>query len=87
MSNSQESWPRPAVAWYMVGVLMIAYILSFIDRVVLGLLVGPIRADLGISDTQMSLLYGFVFAAFNNTLLPIRLPDRRTGPYVYIWCD
>ncbi len=48
----------------MVIVLMLAYILSFIDRVVLGLLVGPIRADLGISETQMSLLYGFVFAVF-----------------------
>lgn len=57
-------WPRPAVAWYMVIVMMLAYILSFIDRVVLGLLVGPIRADLGISETQMSLLYGFVFAVF-----------------------
>lgn len=56
----------------MVGVLMIAYILSFIDRVVLGLLVGPIRADLGISDTQMSLLYGFVFAAFYTVIgIPI----------------
>jgi len=60
----QAPWPRPAVAWYMVIVLMLAYILSFIDRVVLGLLVGPIRADLGISETQMSLLYGFVFAVF-----------------------
>lgn len=57
-------WPRPAIAWYMVIVLMLAYILSFIDRVILGLLVGPIRADLGISETQMSLLYGAVFAIF-----------------------
>jgi len=64
MTGTDSSWPRPAAAWYMVGVMMIAYILSFIDRVILGLLVGPIRADLGISDTQMSLLYGFVFAVF-----------------------
>jgi MFS family permease len=48
----------------MVLVLMLAYILSFIDRVVLGLLVAPIRADLGISEVQMSLLYGAVFAVF-----------------------
>lgn len=60
--------PRPAIAWYTVIVLMLAYILSFIDRVVLGLLVGPIRADLGISETQMSLLYGFVFAVFYTGL-------------------
>ncbi len=67
-SPHDEAWPAPRVAWYMVIVLMIAYILSFIDRVILGLLVGPIRADLGISETQMSLLYGFVFAVFYTGL-------------------
>lgn len=66
MSTHEEdqNWPSAGVAWYMVIVLMLAYILSFIDRVVLGLLVGPIRADLGISEVQMSLLYGAVFAVF-----------------------
>ncbi len=68
MTGSNGNWPRPAAAWYMVAVLMIGYILSFIDRVVLGLLVGPIRADLGVSDTQMSLLYGFVFAFFYTVI-------------------
>ena len=63
-SADEGNWPKASTAWYMVVVLMLAYILSFIDRVVLGLLVGPIRADLGISETQMSLLYGFVFAIF-----------------------
>ncbi len=62
--QAEAPWPPSGAAWYMVVVLMLAYILSFIDRVVLGLLVGPIRADLGISETQMSLLYGFVFAVF-----------------------
>jgi MFS family permease len=70
--ETEAGWPRPAVAWYMVIVLMLGYILSFIDRVILGLLVGPIRADLGITDTQMSLLYGFVFAIFYTGIgLPI----------------
>lgn len=64
----EMDWPRPTIAWYLVIVLMLAYILSFIDRVVLGLLVGPIRADLAISETQMSLLYGFVFAVFYTAL-------------------
>lgn len=69
---ASESWPKPGVAWYMLVVLMLGYILSFIDRVILGLLVGPIRADLGITDTQMSLLYGFVFAIFYTGLgIPI----------------
>jgi len=41
--------------WYAVGVLTLIYVFSFIDRQILNLLVKPIRRDLGISDTQMSL--------------------------------
>jgi MFS family permease len=62
------AWPAPRVAWYTVAILMVAYVLSFLDRVILGLLVGPIRADLGISDTRVSLLYGFAFAIFYTGL-------------------
>lgn len=69
-----ESWPRPAIGWYAVGVLTVAYILSFIDRSIIALLVGPIRADLGVSDTQLSLLQGFAFAIFFTTLgIPMAL--------------
>ena len=39
-------------------------VFSFLDRGILGLLVEPIKADLDISDTQMSLLLGLAFAAF-----------------------
>jgi MFS family permease len=65
-------------AWYVVAVLLLAYTLSFIDRMILSLLVGPIRADLGISDTQMSLLMGFAFAIFYSVLgVPLgRIADR-----------
>ena len=71
----------PATApagWYTVGVLTVAYVFSFIDRSILTLLVGPIRADLGISDTQISLLHGLAFAIFYTFLgIPIAsLADR-----------
>lgn len=71
--------PSPAYAWYVVAVLLVAYTLSFIDRMILSLLVGPIRADLGISDVQMSLLMGFAFAVFYSALgIPLGwLADRR----------
>ncbi len=64
--------------WYVVVVLMLAMVVSFIDRQVITLLVAPIRADLGIGDTQMSLLMGFAFAIFYVTMgVPIaRLADR-----------
>lgn len=68
------AWPRSSVGWYAVFVLTIAYVLAFVDRTILSLLVGPIRADLGLSDTQLSLVQGFAFAVFYTTLgLPIAL--------------
>lgn len=55
---------RPAQYWYVVGVLMLAYILSYVDRSILTLLVEPIRSDMGFSDLEISLLHGFAFAVF-----------------------
>lgn len=79
---AEQPAPSPDVpesyAWYVVGVLMLAYIFSYMDRTILTLLVGPIRADLGISDTQVSLLHGLAFAIFYTALgLPLgRIADR-----------
>jgi MFS family permease len=69
-----------AYPWFVVGILLVAYIFSFIDRQILNLLVGPIRRDLGISDTQMSLLMGFSFAIFYSIMgIPLgRLADSRS---------
>lgn len=73
-ADPNREYPPPAIGWYAVGVLTVAYILSFIDRSILTLMVGPIRADLGISDTQLSLLHGLAFAIFYTTLgIPIAL--------------
>lgn len=51
---------------------------SFIDRMVINLLVEPIKVDLELSDTQMSLLIGLSFAVFYTLMgIPIaRLADR-----------
>ena len=67
-----------ARSWYALAVLFIAYTFAFVDRAILSLLVGPIRADLQISDTQISLLHGFAFALFYTVLgIPIaRLADQ-----------
>ncbi|MEO1652186.1 MAG: MFS transporter [Bacteroidota bacterium] len=59
-------------AWFVVGILMLAYISSFIDRQILSLMVRPIRRDLQISDTEMSYLMGISFALFYTVLgIPI----------------
>lgn len=50
--------------WYTLAVLVVAYVFSFLDRQILSLLVEPIKRDLQLNDTQISLLQGLVFAAF-----------------------
>lgn len=74
------AYPSSAYAWYVVGVLTVAYIFSFIDRQVLNLMVGPIQKDLGIDDLQMSLLMGPSFAVFYTLFgIPLgRLADTRS---------
>lgn len=62
MSNPQSV--KLGYAWYVVIVLMLANVSSFIDRQILALLVGPIKRDLQLSDTEMSLLMGLSFALF-----------------------
>jgi MFS family permease len=73
-----------AGALYALFVLLLAYILSFIDRNVMAVLIGPIRADFAISDFQYSLLHGFAFSMFYILLgLPIaRLADRGNRKWV-----
>lgn len=72
--------------WIVVGLLMLAYVLSFVDRQILNLLVKPIRTDLGISDTQMSLLMGFSFAIFYTVCgIPLaRWADRGSRRWLVI---
>jgi MFS family permease len=80
-SSPAQNAPRhPAYRWYVVGVLTLAYISSFIDRQILTLLVGPMRRDLHLSDTQMSVLMGLSFALFYTVLgLPLgRLADSHS---------
>jgi MFS family permease len=69
--------------WYVVAVCTAAYLLSFVDRQILSLLVGPIKADLGISDTAFALLHGLPLR-FSATLgVPLAgLADRASRPAV-----
>lgn len=52
---------QPRYAIYVVLVLMVAYMLSFMDRVLISLMIDPIRSELGLGDTQVGLLVGFGF--------------------------
>lgn len=75
---TEPPFPKPFVAWGIVAAFFIAYIFSFIDRMIIGLLVESIKADLGLTDTQIGLLQGLAFAIFYTVAgIPIgRIIDR-----------
>jgi hypothetical protein len=62
MSTATED-ASPVAAWSSVGILMVLSLFSFVDRQIISLLVDPIKADLGLSDTQVGLLQGLAFYA------------------------
>lgn len=77
---------------YVLGVLLVVYLLSAVDRQILGVLIEPIKADLKLSDTQMGLLSGLAFGLLYATMaLPLsRVADRWSrrsliGICVVIW--
>jgi len=63
---------------YVLGVLLLVYVVNFLDRQVLNIVAEPMRLDLGLSDTALGLLGGSAFSVFYTfTGLPIaRLADR-----------
>ncbi len=76
--NDPATWPPPRHGWYVTIVLLVGFTFSFIDRQVLNLLVEPIRADLSITDTQISFLQGLAFVlTYVSMSVPIgRMVDR-----------
>jgi MFS family permease len=84
---------KAAYAWFVVAVLALANCVSFIDRLILSLLVQPIKAELGISDTAFSLLAGAAFAIFycGMGLIIARWADRYSRKWIItsgvtLWC-
>lgn len=56
--------PVPTYSWYALGVLVLIYVLNFIDRQILSILANDIKADLGVDDAYLGFLYGTAFAIF-----------------------
>jgi len=70
-------YPPRSQGWWAVAVFAVAAVLSYTDRQILALLVDPIRGDLHISDTQLSILQGAAFAVLYSFIgLPLgRIAD------------
>lgn len=81
MSNGAASGAgRAGPGGHVLVVLLVAYIFNFIDRQIIGVLALPIKAELGLSDTQLGLMGGIAFALFYSGLaIPIAwLADRKS---------
>jgi MFS family permease len=70
--------PDPAYSRYVLAILFLVYVVNFIDRQILSILLDPIKEELGASDTQMGFLTGIAFAVFYTGFgIPIaRWADR-----------
>ena len=72
----QTPWYR----WYALGILVLVYCSSHVDRQIMGILLEPIKLELGATDTQMGFLIGLTFAIFYATLgMPIAMLADRTN--------
>lgn len=69
---------RPATRRYVLFILTIVYVLSFMDRQILSILLEDLRAEFAFSDLELGLLSGLAFAMFYGVLgVPVaRLADR-----------
>ena len=64
----------------ILAMLLLVYTFNFIDRQILGILAGPIKAELALSDTQLGLLGGLAFAILYSTMaVPLALLADRTS--------
>jgi MFS family permease len=88
-----DDWPSSSTGWSMVVVLTLAYVISFIDRQILSLLIDPIRQDLGLSDSQISWIgppaFAICFLTFGLYFGWLTDRVRRTRLVIFgiaVWC-
>lgn len=91
-TENAAKYPRPLYAWYVTVLMMFFYVLSFMDRQIIAVMIEPIKADLSLSDVQISLLGGISFVLFYSTagVFVGRLADSVNRPKliafgVFIW--
>lgn len=85
------SEPTSAYGWrshVTLVLLLLVYMMSFIDRQIMGILMEPIKREFQVSDTAMGLLSGLTFALFYSALaVPFsRYADRANRRNMVAWC-
>ncbi|MFT5562379.1 MAG: MFS family permease, partial [Litorivivens sp.] len=64
MPKSEKFSVTPGYRTYVLSLMLVVYVVNFIDRQIFSILIEPIRADIDLSDTQLGLLGGIAFAIF-----------------------
>jgi MFS family permease len=81
---SRRAETTPAYRAWALFILVVVYTFNFIDRQIVGILAVPIKADLALSDTELSLMGGLAFALFYTVLgVPIAVvADRHSRVWI-----
>ena len=87
-----QARPTSRVETRVLLLLLLAYVFNFLDRQIVSILKIPIKAELGLTDTQLGLMGGIAFASVYSTLaIPIaRYADRNgrarvIAAAVFVW--
>lgn len=78
MTEQAARVERPGYRFYVLAVLILVYMLNFLDRQIIGILAAPLKEEFQLSDSQFGLLGGIAFASVYSTLaIPLAwLADR-----------
>ena len=64
MNDNATPQPNPRYAWYVLTILVIVYVLNFVDRQIISILANDIKRDLDLTDADLGFLYGTAFGVF-----------------------
>ncbi|WP_428151069.1 spinster family MFS transporter [Brevundimonas sp.] len=85
MTDATAAVPaRPGYRYYVLAILVLVYMLNFLDRQIIGILAAPLKAEFGLSDSQFGLLGGIAFASVYSTLaIPLAaLADKTSRVWI-----
>jgi MFS family permease len=78
MSHDPHRDPAPAYKYFVLAILLVVYLLNYLDRQLVSILAEPIKNDLHLTDTQLGMVTGLAFALFYTSFgVPVAwLADR-----------
>jgi MFS family permease len=87
-SSPAEGFGTPGYRAYVLNMMLLVYVLNFVDRGLLAVVARPLKAEIEISDTAWGLLTGFGFALLYTTAgIPIaRLAETKNRVWIMAVC-